>query len=282
MRLSPLIATVIALTSIARAESPKPQAPRIKVAIVPGIAVNIDSARVDTLAQDLAEALQSELDVDTAGGLEVRRKLPAEGLPPDCLTTPACVADVAKRLDADQLLFVVMVDSTGSGAVQVDSSWVDTATGTTVARPAIDIPSTAEAHARFIAAAKLLLPDAPVRPKPEDAKPAPIGVMSAEVPRHFTTASYATAGAAVVGLGIGIGFGLATRSKYNACDKPGACEQSQRDAIRNRGIIADTGFVIGIGGLVATSILFATSGKESRLVVAPTTDGVALATVGRF
>ena len=77
------ITFVIAMTAGAHAD-------RIKVAVVPGIAVNLDSARVDALSQDLADALASELDIDAVGGLEVRRQLPAEGLPPDCLTTPSC------------------------------------------------------------------------------------------------------------------------------------------------------------------------------------------------
>jgi len=270
------LAILVAAGSVARAD-------RIKVAVVPGIAVNLDSARVDALSQDLADALASELDVDAVGGLEVRRKLPAEGLAPDCLTTPTCVADVAQRLGANQLLFVVMVDSTGSGAVQIDSSWVDVTSSRTVSRPAIDIPSTAEARSRFRSAAHQLLPDAPVHPKPvTSVRPTQLGVMSPEVPRHFTTVTYATAAAAVVGLGFGIGFGLATRSKYNACDSPGACNQSQRDGIRTRGIIADTGYLIGIGSIVATSLLYATSGKESKLVVAPSTRGVAVSAVGRF
>lgn len=257
-------------------------ADRIKVAVVPGIAVNLDSARVDALSQDLADALAAELDLDAAGGLEVRRQLPAEGLPPDCLTTPSCVNDVAKRLTATQLVFVVMVDATGSGAVQIDSTWVEVSTGKRVSRPAIDLPTIADAKTRFAAAARVLLPDAPVRKKGGTGNPN-IGVMSPEVPRHMTTLAWGTAGAAVVGLGVGIGFGLSARSKYNDCDlADGPCGKSQRDSIRTRTIIADVGFFAALGGAVVTSILFATSGKESRLVVGPTPQGVAVSAFGRF
>jgi hypothetical protein len=269
------IGVVAAMATIARAD-------RIKVAVVPGIAVNLDSARVDALSQDLADALTSELDIDAVGGLEVRRQLPAEGLPPDCLTTPSCVSDVSKRLGASQLLFVVMVDATGSGAVQVDSTWVDVASGKSASRPAIDLPTIADAKTRFAAAAKLVLPDAPVRPKIKPNGGGGIGTMSPEIPRHMTPAAYVTAGVAVVGMGFGIGFGLAARSRFNKCDEPMACSKDEQDSVRTRTIIADVGFLVGIGGIVATSILFATSGKESRLVVSPTTNGVALSAVGRF
>ncbi|MEO8704076.1 MAG: hypothetical protein ABI867_28755 [Kofleriaceae bacterium] len=275
-----LVLTIVTFLALALAARGAHGDSKIKVAVVPGIAVNLDSARVDALSQDLADALASELDITAVGGLEVRRQLPSEGLQPDCLTTPACVADVAKRLGAQQLLFVVMVDATGSGAVQVDSTWVDAATGRSVARPAIDIPTISEARPRFAAGARSLLPDAPVRPKPKTGGGIG-GSMSTEVPRHFTTTTYVTAGAALVGIGVGVGFGLAARSKYNRCDET-ACEKSERDKIRTKTLIADTGFVVGIAGLVATSVLFATSGKESRLVVEPSPSGVAVSAVGRF
>ena len=44
-----------------------------RVAVVPGIAVNLDAAKVDALSQDLAEALTSQFVVDAVGGLEIRR-----------------------------------------------------------------------------------------------------------------------------------------------------------------------------------------------------------------
>src|SRR5687768_9997594 len=177
VRFAIVVATLVAATGLAHAD-------RIKVAVVPGIAVNLDSARVDALSQDLAIALASELDVDAIGGLEVRRQLPAEGVPADCFATPACVADVARRLGVNQLLFVVMVDATGSGAVQMDSTWVDVASGKNASRPAIDLPTINDAKSRFVSAATQLLPDAPVRPKQNGGGVS--GTMTKEIPRHFT------------------------------------------------------------------------------------------------
>ena len=272
MKFALAIVVAAAMTSSAMAD-------RVKVAIVPGIAVNLDSARVDALSQDLADALQGELDIDAIGGLEVRRLLPADGLPPDCLTTPSCVADVSRRLGAKQLLFVVMVDATGSGAVQVDSTWVDVDGGKHVSRPAIDLPTITDAKTRFAASAHTLLPDAPIKPKPQIGG-GQIGSMSPEIPRHFTSTTYVIAGAGVAGLGFGVGFGLAARSRYNKCDSSGTCGETDRDGIRKRTIIADVGFAFALGGAVTTAILFATSGKESHVVVSPTTNGVSV--LGRF
>ena len=169
--LSILLVLSLALLRAVSAD-PASRVDRIKVAVVPGIAVNLDAARVDALSQDLANALQSVLDVDAIGGVEVRRKLPETGLAPDCVANQTCIADVARRLEATQLLFVVMIDTGTGGAIQVDSTWVDAATQggaryKSASRPAIDIAAIAEAKSRFADAAQQLLPDAPVRPKPE-------------------------------------------------------------------------------------------------------------------
>jgi hypothetical protein len=250
---------------------------RIKVAVVPGIAVNVDAGRVDALTQDLADALQGELEIQAIGGLEARRQLPADGLPPDCVTTPACVKDVAKRLGAQQLLFVVMVDSGAGGSIQVDTTWIEPATGRTVSRPAIDITAGDIARGKFAAAAQLLLPDATLRPKPKPTR------MSEEVPRHFTMQSKITAGVSVVGLGVAIGFGLATKSRYDKCNEdPNHCSSAQRDAIRSVSIPADIGLLFAVGGAIATGVLFATSHEKAHLVIEPTPTGVGVAAFGSF
>lgn len=258
---------------ISAALMPSAAADKLKVAIVPGIAVNLDAARVDALSQELADALEAELDIDAVGGLEVRRQLPPDGIPPDCVATPACVADVAKRVGAQQLLFVVMVDTGTGGAIQVDTTWMEPASGKSASRPAIDIASLSDARARFVASALQLLPDAPVRPKPKLGG-GPVGTMKPEVPRHFTTPAKITAAVSGVGFGLGIAMGLRARSKYNDCDaSPSTCTESQRDSIRTTGLIADAGLAIGIGCAIATVVLFVTSGEEARMVVAPTTEG---------
>jgi hypothetical protein len=272
-----LVGCLLCLASPAIADT------RIKVAIIPGVAVNLDPARVDALSQDLATALETELDIDAVGGLEVRRKLPPDGLPVDCVATPACVNDVAQRTGANQLLFVVMVDTGGNGAVQIDSTWIDPASGQRAQRPAMDIAVINEAKTKFQASATVLLPDAPVRPKPKQGG-GMNGRMTQEIPRHFTLTSYATAGVAVVGLGVGIGFGLKARSLYNDCDEQMTpCTDGQKDKIRTRALIADIGYVAALGGAVATAILYATSGSESRLVVSPNAEGGGgVMYVGRF
>jgi drug/metabolite transporter (DMT)-like permease len=194
------------------------------------------------------------------------------------------VADVARRLGASQLLFVVMVDSGSGGSLQIDSTWIEPATGRSASRPAIDIAVLADARTRFIAAARQLLPDAPVRPDPPSGLG---GTMSRAVPRHFTRTTWITTAIGVVGVGVGIGFGLRTRGLYADCDQTlTPCSPDDEDRIRTSALIADLGFLAAIGGAVATAVLYTTSGSESRLIVAPTVEGagtgVSLTALGRF
>lgn len=268
---------------------PAVQAPGgpLRVAIIPGIAVNLDTARVDALSQDLADALNAELEVEAVGGLEVRRQLPADGVPADCVTTPACTADVSHRTGASQLLFVVMVDSGAGGSVQVDTTWVNPSANKSSSRPAIDLTSPNEAKAKFTSAAHQLVPDAKVRPKAVTTVTTTRGginpTMSEGVPRHFTTPAKVTAAIGAVGLGAGIAFGLTTRSRYNACDKdPVNCTDTKKDSIRKFSILADSGFVIAAGAAIATLVLYATSSDEPHLIVSPMSDGAAVSAFGRF
>lgn len=266
---------LVALPRIASAE-------RVKVAIVPGMAINLEVTRVDALAQDLADALRTELDVDTIAGVEVRRRLPDAGLPPDCLVNQACITDVARRLEAQQLLFVVMVDTGTGGAIQIDSTWVDVASRKSAPRPALQVPSSGDTRSRFAAAATQLLPDAPVRAAPSNG----LGRMTEPVGRHLALPSYLTAGATAVGLGVGITLGLRARTKYSDCEDLAAtgtmCSQDRRDSIRRTALIADIGWVVAIGGTVATALLYATSGEPSRIIVEPAPGGVAISAVGSF
>jgi hypothetical protein len=256
---------------------------RAKVAIVPGIVVNLDPARVDALTQDLAEALSSQLEVDALGGVEVRRRLPPGGLASSCIASEPCIADVASRLEAQQLLFVVLIDTGTGGGIQIDSTWVDPVAHKSASRPAIDVATIGDAKARFAAMAQQLLPDAPVKPK---APGASLGRMSEPVPRHFSVASYLTTGAVVAGISVGITLGLDTRTRYQDCTDQAhagaACSTSRKDDIRRLALIADAGWLVAIGGTIATAVLYATSGEASHVIVEPLPGGAAVSATGRF
>ncbi|CAN5511082.1 hypothetical protein BH11MYX1_BH11MYX1_37750 [soil metagenome] len=270
-----------ALASVASAQPASPARPA-RIAVVPVASVNIEAQRVDALAQDLAEGLNAELEVEAVGGLDVRRNLRAD-LPADCATLPSCAAEVAQATGADQILFVVMVDASGTGALQVDSTWVEPSSGKTGNRPSVSLTSTqdADARARFEENATKFLPDAKVRSKLKVGGGTSLAVSDAK-PRHFTTPSLVSGGVAVVGLGIGIGFGLSARSKYNSCDAATTCSSGQKDSIRHTDLIADLGLIAALGGAIATGILSATSGEESHVTAGPMENGASVSYVGRF
>ena len=149
--------------------------------------------------------------------------------------------------------------------------------------------SASDAKSKFASSATVLLPDAAVRKKPTNGDGG-IGVntkMTDAEPRHLTTPAKITAAVAVVGLGVGIAAGLSTRSRYNKCDDdPASCTSGDKDSIRHMGLLADAGFVVALGCAVTTGVLYATSAKESRLVVAPSPaadgSGATLTAFGRF
>ena len=288
MRVFVLAAVLASLPSAARADRPEhgehsERSELVRVAVVPMIAVNMESARVDALAQDLAEALRTELEVEAMGGVEVRRRLPAEGLNPGCIASDACIADVARRLGAQQLLFVVMIDTGASGAIQLDSTWIDPVAHRSAPRPAITLATLADVGAKFAAAAPQLLPDAKPRAKPGSGG---LGRMSEAVPRHFSWASYATAAGTVIGLGAGVSLGLLTRGRYSDCEAMAhagtACTQSRRESIRRLALLADAGWAGASGGTSATAVLYATSGEASHVIVEPTPGGATVSAIGRF
>jgi len=257
-----------------------------RVAVVPGIAVNLDAAKVDALSQDLAEALTSQLVVDAVGGLEIRRQLPADGLPADCVSNPTCTADVAKRTGATQLLFVVMVGG-GGGAVQIDTTWIEPSTGHRASRPAVDLTSSTDdaARGKFESIAHTLLPDVAVRQKaaPPPGKISIDTKMTEATPRHFTTPAKVAAGVAGAGA---LGWGalwLVTRSKYNSChDKGYLCDDNERDSVRHWALGADISFGIAVGAAIATGALWATSSEGPHVIVTPTPEGVGASWFGRF
>lgn len=262
----------VALVGAAAAE-------RLKVAVVPSEAINLDDSNVDALSQDLADALGTELDLEVLGGLAVRRQLPSEGLPDECAVTPSCAAEVARSLEVDELLFLVLVKNGATGAIQIDTTWVAPATGKRATRPAIVLGEGDAARVRFSANALKLLPDAPVRPMPVEGPSVQVGRGR---PRHLTVPALVTGGVTVAALGTGIGFALSTRSRYTGCEDAGSCTDGEKKTIRARGLIADVSFVVALAGAITTAVLYGTSAESPRVMVSPTKDGAAVTGMLRF
>ena len=270
--------------------APVVHAEQTKVAVVLSVAVNIDPTRVDALTQDLAAALASELDVEAIGGLDARRMLPTEGLPPDCMTSLKCAADVGRRTGATQLLFLVIVASGTTGSIRVETTWIEPSSGHRATRGAIELKSTAlgEARTKFAKAAHALLPDAPLRGA------LPVAAVLAVAPitppitppitdhRRIETPVLIVGGVAVIALGAAIVTSVETVSHFRACDRDPTCtdDDSRRGSIRTLGYAADMTTAIAAGAAIATVFLYVRS--RTNVVIVPTAEGAAISMSGRF
>ncbi len=285
-----LASLLLGVTGAAQAQ-PAPTAPAAapathepRVAVVIELAVNVEPARVEALSAALADALNRELEVDAFGGGDVERRLPAGGLPEDCLATPTCIADVAARLEVAQLLVIAVVQV--GDDIQIDASWVDVATAEVSARPRILLPADARAGEVFGDAALRLLPRARKRPL---SVAQPVEVTTPGPSRRFTRGTWIAGGLGVAALGAGIGVGFSTRASYGRCEPLGVnCSDDEKSSIRTRALVADGLFAGAAAGLTAAVILYLRSARaddtatSSALTVTPTTGGAVVGFVGGF
>src|SRR5687768_14706409 len=115
----------------------EPRPSDVRVAIVVELTVNVAPDRAEQLSAALADALHRELEVDAVGGADVARRLPDGGVPEECLAKKECIADLAHRLDATELLFLAMVQV--GADIQIDASWASVTTGEVVSRPRVEL-----------------------------------------------------------------------------------------------------------------------------------------------
>ncbi|HUQ02105.1 MAG TPA: hypothetical protein VM261_06385 [Kofleriaceae bacterium] len=254
----PLV-VVAALVGVAHAQTVLPapmvtnQPSDVRVAIVVELTVNVVPERAVQLSAALADALHRELEVDAVGGADVARRLPEGGVPEECVATKACVDDLARRLDANELLFLAMVQV--GADIQIDSSWVSVATGEVISRPRVELLADARAGEVFSAAATRLMPHARKRPlavvvtpgEPKDTGP----------DHHFTMGSIVAGGVGIAAIGGGVAMGLSARSSYKRCDTgenpPVDCDGDYKDSIGTKALYADLlvgAGVIGVGTAV--------------------------------
>jgi hypothetical protein len=281
-----VVAAFVVPAAPARAQAPE-RAPRVGVVIE--LAVDVEPARADSIGAALADGLNRELKVDAFGGEEVSRRLPPEGLPDECLAQSACVKDVAGRVDADQLIFLVVVQL--GADVQVDASWVDVASGAVSARPRVILKADANAVTVFADAAERYLPEA--KPRKTETIIIPGGGGGPGGPdHHMTTASWITGGVAVAALGGATVLGLTVRSRFDKCqrfadndDDLDDCTPSELDAIESRALISDLTLGVGIAAVLTTAILYWRSdgdGEGTAVGVAPTAGGAVLGVSGHW
>ncbi len=264
MRSTLFAAALVASAGRAQAQTP----PRQRVAVIVDLTANVSAARATELGAAMAAALERALVVDATGGGDVLRRLPPEGVPDDCLAAPACLTDLGARLDATELLFLSLIQV--GTTVQVETTWVQPATGDVRARPRIDIDADARAGEVFAAAAQRLLPDADHRVAPVAIVAAPRGPR-----RHLTRTSWIVAGVSLAALGGGVGLGLSARATYQRCERsPDRCDGDTRDGLATRALAADALSVAAlIGGAVTTYLYVRSARAPVQAVITPVPAG---------
>jgi hypothetical protein len=268
-----LIAAAVAV-GLAPGRALADKAPRVGIVVT--VQVNLNRSEVQHLSQAMGQALRQKLVVDVVAGSEAIRRLPTDGVSESCAADEACVKDTAQRLSADELLFLVAVRV--GNRIQVDSTWVDPASGRNASRPKVVMVRLDEAEARFADAASLILPDAVVRPTQQLSDGGGEGggekvgtVLIRPTPRRMTLPAWISLGAGAAMAGTAVAFGVVARSDYNKlkdrCEPMGDCKtnpnyDSAKSTIDRNALTAD---ILAGAALVAgatTLVLWWTSGGE--------------------
>lgn len=199
----------------------------LRIGVVVATRVNVAEGEADALGSALGDALRDQLIADVVAGPESRRRLPAGGLPDDCVAQPACVQDIAERLGADELLFLVVVRI--GPRVQIDPTWARPRTEQVASRAALVIEDGEQAaESVFAGAARRLFPDAPPR-----LVNAPLPVEARARGRRITRGVTVAATVSLAALAGGVGLALAARSDYDELEADG-CDQRPCDGVAER------------------------------------------------
>jgi hypothetical protein len=260
-RLHSLIVAAVVLLSANRAHADE-RVPR--VAVVVTVQVNVTDLEATLLAERLGDALQDKLYVDAIAGRDVTRRLADFQVPEDCVAQPKCIAKLGKRLDADQIIFLVIVRV--GKQFQIDPTWAEVASGRTVAREAISLDESEALPERvFRPRAQKLLPDA----KPRQEATTTVIIRPPEEPRgrHFTTATWITGGVGAAALVGGTIFGLQALSTHSSlkdegCDvSPCPDGPSRADQLETQMTFADVLFGTALVCGAAATYLYYTSAE---------------------
>jgi hypothetical protein len=274
-----LLGAPVAGDRAARAEAPR------RIGVVVSARVNLSAAAAQALSAGLGEAIHAQLPVDVLAGAEAERRLPPGGVPEECIASADCRLDLGRRLDAEELLVLVVVEL--AGRVQIDSTWCHVASGKVTSRPAVVIAPGADRVAVLRAAVPRLLPHI----RPERAPPAPqVVVVSAPGEpasgRHFTAATWVATGVAAAALVGGTVFALSAARKFDSLDEDGcrsrACPGGDIDRLERHALAADVLFGVSTVSAVTGLVLYLRSGAAPRATpqVSVSASGTAMLGVG--
>jgi hypothetical protein len=267
-----LTASIVALLAVLSSAELAQAEGVARVGVVVATRVNVTEAEADALADTLGDALRDRLVADVVAGAEARRRLPPGGVQEDCVARAECVSDIAERLGADQILFLVVVRI--GPRVQIDSTFARPSTGQVVSRAAVVIDDGKQgAPEVFAAAARRFLPGIETRPVTV-ALPAAEGRRR----RHVTRGAMIAGATSVVALAGGIGFALAARNDYDDLEADG-CDQTacagvdgRVDTMEHKALAADVLFGASAVAAGVAVFLYLGSGGAEQAPVSVTAD----------
>ena len=267
--------------------------------------VNVPDGESKAIATELAASMGRRYEARVFAA--ERSRLP-QSLADDCVSDMRCAGELADRLSADQVVFLVMV-KVGT-KIQVDATWVDPQAGRTVPRDTFELDANGDGRTRVIAeVAPSMIPrgEIPVagasstkpNSKPEPALPPPSASARAEAtapPSELSgvaIAAWVASGTSVLALGTGLALVLSGIGEYDdllqsTCltGTPSARCQEQLDRFGTRSTVANV-LLISAGLAAGTAIgLFAADADATITAAIPspaiTSDGFAMVWGGRF
>jgi hypothetical protein len=293
-----------ALALLALAPPAQAQTQRVsRVGVVVAVHVNMSEDEAQALGEQIGAGLGDALVVDVVAGAQAARRLPPKGVGELCVARPECVKDTASRLDADQLLFLVVVRL--GKRIQVEPTWTDATGAQSASRDTIVLDAGAAPREVFTGAATRLLPGIALRSQtgpvtdpgtpPTGTTDTPTGpstggdiIASGPAPeprRRIHLGTWIAGGVAVAALGGGIAFGLAAKSAESKldddrCGTDVVCSDSRIDSVERKALIADVFYgtaLVAAGAAVFIQLKWGTRAEPAPISVAPTSDGTGAA-----
>ena len=301
-----VVATLAALVGLA--PDAGAQAKRVtRVGVVVAVHVNMSEDEAQALGDQVGAGLRDALVVDVVAGAQAARRLPPKGVGELCVARPECVKDTAARLDADHLLFLVVVRL--GKRVQVEPTWTDATGAQSASRDTIVLDAGAAPREVFAGAATRLLPRVTVRTAPAATEPGPTQTTTGPVPstetstetpggadlvtpapaprRRIHLGTWIAGGVAVAALAGGVGFGLSARSAESDLEDRDCVAMScddEADSLERKALLADVFYgtaIVAAGAAVFIQLKWGTRAEPAPVSLAPTSDGAGAAlTVG--
>ena len=250
-----------------------------RLGVVVAVTVNTRKHEARRLADALGSALLDQLDIDVVAGSEAERRLPPEGVPDTCVVDTACQRDVARRLEADQLLLLAVVRV--GARVQLDATWVHVASGRTASRPRILLQDGQRARKVFADAVFELMPDAALRMGGRDGagrdasgRTAPAAATEIARPasrgRHPTPGVWVTGTFGAAALVVSGLFAADALDRHRDLEERGcaemACPMADIDAVDARTRIADVLLGVGVVAGVTAVVLYLRSSEPEQAI----------------